>query len=316
MTFAQHAFAHGIDFEFDHEFLIAEGLFDVPPFELALTGEQVGQLSWSQRERRVLHLLNLADLLFYQAGLFARNHGGQRRVVAVAGMISGGLDSTTTVHALRRHLTHLIHGDTGTCLSMTREFVIKFAADLGLPLLVPRAPNPQDQYPAMVRERGFPGPPMHAKMYNRLKQRGWRQARRQLVTDGRAERIIQVAGRRRDESDVRASVPELQREDSVVWVSPMVLWTKMDLATYRRMYDVPVNPVYDLLHYSGECLCGCYAQAGERDWIFQWFGDDPAVLELQALEAELADRPDIDPVRRTWGCGGSSGRCATGMCNL
>ena len=100
--------------------------------------------------------------------------------------------------------------------------------------------------------------------------------------------MIQVAGRRRAESDRRASVPQVQREDSVVWVSPMVLWTKPDLNTYRRMYKIPVNPVYELLHYSGECLCGCNALVGEREWLFEWFPDDPAVVELMQLEAELA----------------------------
>ena len=208
-----------------------------------------------------------------------------------------------------------MHADTGVCLSVTRQFVRQVAADLGLPLIISRAPRPEDQYAAMVRERGFPGPARHGYMMNRLKQRAWREARRQLVTGGRRQRIIQVAGRRRDESGRRASVPEMQREDSVVWVSPMIFWTKPDLNTYRRMYQVPVNPVYDLLHYSGECLCGSHARPGEREWLLDWFPDDPAVLELARLERELAARADIPPERRIWGCGGASTRCITGLCN-
>ena len=188
------------------------------------------------------------------------------------------------------------------------------AADLGLPLIISRA-RAEDQYAAMVREHGFPGPARHGYMINRLKERAWREARRQLVTGGRRQRVIQVAGRRRDESGRRASVPEMQREDSVVWVSPMIFWTKPDLNTYRRMYQVPVNPVYDLLHYSGECLCGSHRRPGEREWLLDWFPDDPAVLELARLERELAARADIPPERRIWGCGGASTRCITGLCN-
>lgn len=308
------SFAYGEDFTYDVDFLVREGLYDGDPFDLAMSEEQVAQLSWPQRERRVLHLLNLADLLFYQAGLFARNHGGQREVAAVVGMFSGGADSTATIYAMRRHLTHLVHADTGKCLSMTRAFARKTAAELGIPLIVPRAPREVDQYDSMVLERGFPGPAMHNKMYNRLKERAWEEARRQLISSGWQQRIIQVAGRRRNESAVRANVPEMQRVHSVVWVSPMVLWTKMDLNTYRKMYSVPVNPVYELLHYSGECLCGANARKGEREWLFEWFADDPAVLELIDLERKLAGRADIEDVRKLWGCGGG-GRCMSGICN-
>lgn len=315
MAFRRFDFINDQDFRFDAAVLMRDGRFDCPPFELALPGEQVAALSWAQRERRVLHLENLAELLFRQARLFARNHGGKRAVVASVGMLSGGQDSTATVYAMRRHLTHLVHADTGVCLSTTREFVRQVAADLGLPLLIPRSPRPQDSYVAQVREHGFPGPARHERMMQRLKERAWREARRQLVTNGRAQRMIQVAGRRRAESGRRANVPEMQREDSVVWVSPMVLWTKPDLNTYRRMYNVPVNPVYELLHYSGECLCGCNALAGEREWLFAWFPDDPAVIELMQLEAELAGRADIPARHRVWGCGGASRRCVRGMCN-
>jgi 3'-phosphoadenosine 5'-phosphosulfate sulfotransferase (PAPS reductase)/FAD synthetase len=308
-------FELGADFTFDTDFLVHEGLFDGDPAELAMTEAQVAALPAAERERRVLHLQNMADLLFYQAGQYARHHGGEHQLAAVVGMFSGGRDSTTTVHAMRRHLTHLVHADTGTCLSQTRKFVRETAQLLGLPLIMPRAPLPQDQYSAMVRDQGFPGPGMHQKMYNRLKERAWRVARRQLVPSARTHRMIQVAGRRRTESERRANVPEMQREYAVVWVSPMVLWTKMDLNTYRRMYDVPVNPVYDLLHYSGECLCGSFAQDGQREWLFEWFADDPAVLELLALEAELASRADIAPERKFWGCGGVANRCPIGTCN-
>lgn len=315
MTFQRTDFTVNRDFTWDIGYLVREGLYDGDPFSLAMPGEQVGQLSWPQRERRILHLLNLADLLFYQAGQFARTHGGRRQVAAVAGMLSGGNDSTVTAYAMRRHLTHLLHCDTGVCLSTTREFSRKVAADLGLPLLVPGAERVEDTYEYLVTERGFPGPARHDYIMNRLKERRWRTARRQLITDGRKQRIIQVAGRRRSESARRANVPEMQREYSVVWVSPMVLWTKLDLNTFRRMYDVPVNPVYAWLHYSGECLCGSKARKGERELLFRSFPDDPAIRKLQRLEGQLAGRTDIPERFRTWGCGEKSRGCTSGMCN-
>jgi 3'-phosphoadenosine 5'-phosphosulfate sulfotransferase (PAPS reductase)/FAD synthetase len=348
-------FVLGTDYTFDAAGMVREGRFDpsvllappgdqpalfdlpagVPLGGLAVPARRVAAMTWPQREARIQQLLNFADLLFYQASWSARNDGGPRTVVAVAGMLSGGNDSTAAVYAMRPHLTHLIHADTGVCLAVTREFTVKVAADLGIPLLIPRAPRPEDSYVAMVREHGFPGPGRHARMMNRLKERAWRAARKELVTDGWRQRMIQVAGRRRDESAARADVPEMQRDRSVVWVSPMVLWTKLDLNTWRRMHagippalsgyryrvgerrqgPIPQNPVYDNLHYSGECICGAKSRPGEREWLFEWFGDDPAVQLIRELEAELAGREDIPPEYRIWGAGGGPDRCTTGLCN-
>ena len=290
---------------------------ELPPDQIC-TPEQVAAMSWAQREDRVLALENLARHLIAHATVIGKTHmsgSKERKITAVAALISGGNDSTVMAYVMRPYLTHLVFGDTGTCLAPTRKFVEKTAADLGLPLIAPRAPRPEDQFEYLVRDRGFPGLGMHGKIYNRLKERAWRQARRSLVPDGNHQRMIFVAGRRRTESARRAAVPELEREDSAVTVSPMVLWTKFDLSTYRKMHDVPVNPVYDLLHISGECLCGCWAKFGEREWLFQWFADDPAVIMIRELEAELAGRSDIPPERRIWGCGGCSKMCPMGVCN-
>jgi 3'-phosphoadenosine 5'-phosphosulfate sulfotransferase (PAPS reductase)/FAD synthetase len=330
MTFKRTSFAHGRDYAFDPAHLAALGIPRGDIDALALTPDEVGKLSWAERTDRVDRLLAVSDLLFYQAGQFARTHGGKREIAAVAGMLSGGNDSTTAVYAMRSHLTHLIHADTGVCLSLTRDFSRHVADDLGLPLLIPKAPREQDTYEHLVTRPGslggFPGPARHDLYMNRIKERAWREGRRELVADGRKQRIIQVAGRRRSESQRRADVPEMQREDSVMWVSPLVLWTKLDLNTYRRMYrlrlhhplrevEVPRNQVYDWLHYSGECLCGSKARIGEREWLFESFPGDPAVAKLQRLEADLAGREDIPAERRVWGCGGTWRGCASGMCN-
>jgi len=116
--------------------------------------------------------------------------------------------------------------------------------------------------------------------------------------------VIFVAGRRRDESKRRADVPELERRDSIVWVSPLIAWTKLDLNTYRLMCgDVPVNEVADILHMSGECLCGAFAGWGELENLMAWFGSDPGIAIIGQLEDELAGREDIPPIRRKWGWG-------------
>ena len=177
----------------------------------------------------------------------------------------------------------------------------------GLPLIERMAPRVNDRYRALVLDQGFPGPGHHYKMFQRLKERALRQIRNELVGDPRKNRVLFVAGRRREESARRASIPEMEREGSLVWVSPLVNWTKLDMNTYRLMcretdVPVPVNEVSDLIHMSGECLCGAFASRGERDELDLWFYD--SLAEIRELETLLLPRADIPDYRKTWGWGG------------
>ena len=223
----------------------------------------------------------------------------------MAGLFSGGSDSTALAHLMRGRLTHLAHANTTVGLEATREFVRTTAAGWGIPLLERASPDAaKDSYAALVRERGFPGPGQHYKMFQRLKEHALAAISRDLTGDGTRQRVVFVAGRRREESRRRADVPELERRDSIMWVSPMVAWTKLDLNTYRAMRgDVPVSEASDLLHMSGECLCGAFAGKGELEQVMAWFPDDPGIRVIAELEDELRDRDDIAPERRKWGWG-------------
>ncbi len=56
----------------------------------------------------------------------------------------------------------------------------------------------------------------------------------------------------------------------------------MEFLSLRR------SPVVDLIHKSGECLCGAFASKGELAELALWF---PAVAaELRELEAEVQPR--------------------------
>ena len=157
-------------------------------------------------------------------------------------------------------------------------------------------------YRELVLDKGFPGPAMHFLMYQRLKERCLMQARRQLVTNGRKQRVVFLSGRRRTESARRANVPEIARQGSIVWVSPMVNWTKVDMNTYREMMgDVPRNEVSDLIHMSGECLCGAFAKFGELDEIEMWFPE--VARAIKDLEVEVAATGKFPEKRCQWGWG-------------
>ena len=268
---------------------------------LAMSNEDVATLTRSEREKRV-NQLHLESHALLDAAIARECTDKGKTVAGVVGLFSGGNDSTVLCHIMLDKLTHLGHANTTIGVEETREFVRATASQWGVPLLEYAPPRESDHYESLVLAHGFPGPGHHYKMFQRLKERGINEIRRQLVTYGHRQRVFFLAGRRRTESKRRASVPEFERIGSAVWVSPMVNWTKLDLNTYRLMAgDVPVNRVTDLIHMSGECLCGSFAHSGELDEISEWFPD--VVEEIRRLEAAIADRPDIPEQRKAWGWG-------------
>jgi 3'-phosphoadenosine 5'-phosphosulfate sulfotransferase (PAPS reductase)/FAD synthetase len=268
--------------------------------ENALTPEQVAELTKPQREKRVEALVEESHKILDEGiDHFITKDG--KRIGATVGLFSGGNDSTTLCHVMLPRITHLAHANTTIGVEETRQFVRDTAATWGIPLLEYSSANESDHYRSLVLDQGFPGPGHHFKMYQRLKERALRRVKKDLLTEP-SMRIVFLAGRRRTESARRAEVPALEREGRVVWVSPMVNWTKLDLNTYRLMAgDIPVNRVTELIHMSGECLCGSFAHAGELDEIAEWF---PSVAEeIRSLEREIAERDDIPEPRKTWGWG-------------
>ncbi|AXH69841.1 hypothetical protein I5H55_gp66 [Mycobacterium phage Krakatau] len=116
-----------------------------------------------------------------------------------------------------------------------------------------------------------------------------------------AKRVTDIAGRRRAESQRRTNIPLWEVDGSLIWASPLAMWTKLDMNTYRLMQqDVPVNEVSEKLHMSGECLCGSFAKPGELEEIRFWFPE--VAEEIEALEAEARDAGVPEPYCR-WGHG-------------
>jgi 3'-phosphoadenosine 5'-phosphosulfate sulfotransferase (PAPS reductase)/FAD synthetase len=268
---------------------------------LALSPQEVAALTPAERRDRINSLIAESLSCLDQAiDEFIERAG--KELAGICAMFSGGKDSTVLTHLFRSRVTHAIHANTTIGIEETRHFVREASRLWDLELLE-YEPNQADQYRTLVLEHGFPGPGMHMKMYQRLKERAFHKARRELVGDSRRQRVIFLAGRRRTESARRASVPVFERDGSIVWVSPMVNWTNFDLNTYRTVHDdLPNNPVSDLLHMSGECLCGAFARANELEEIAFWY---PAVVaEIRELETMIADRDDIPDYRKVWGWGG------------
>ena len=280
---------------------MSEGLFETftcdplkPDLQQVCPGELVAKLTRPQREERVGRLVEQAHLIIDQAWTLAE--GRMRAAWCV--LYSGGNDSTVLTHLVRDRVDYAVHANTTIGIEDTRQFVRDTCAQWGLELIERRAPQ---SYRELVLERGFPGPAMHFKMYQRLKERALDQVRSELITHNRRERVMFIAGRRRDESQRRKNIPLFERDGSAIWASPLAMWTKLDMNTYRLMQgDVPVNPVSENLHMSGECLCGAYAKPDELEEVRFWY---PGVAdEIDMLMAEVRAAGHKAPFD-TWGHG-------------
>lgn len=200
----------------------------------------------------------------------------------VLAMYSGGNDSTTMLHLVRPHVDAACHINTGIGIEATREFVRETCSAWGLPLIEERT---AESYEDLVLRYGFPGPSMHRVMYSRLKERPLRQVVKRLKGGDKKARVLLLSGIRRWESARRFYAgyePINEGESRTVWVNPLWDWNAELMMEYRRVFEVPRNPVSDLCHQSYECLCGAFAHPGELDEIALWFPE--AAERIRALE--------------------------------
>ena len=213
-------------------------------------------------------------------------------------LFSGGSDSLALAHRCREHYDELVHIDTGTAVPGVLEHVQKCAEDLGKPLQV--LGYEFDAYRLLVtggtdptgREwhpLGFPGPGQHNRAYNRLKERQLERLLRETKEGHpRNSRVLALTGIRRDESARRSTRQPLTRKGSMAFCNPLIEWTNKEMATYRTDNGLRLSDVAALIHRSGECNCGSYADAGEREMLQslfpEWWNERIAPLEEACRE--------------------------------
>ncbi|MGW1722332.1 phosphoadenosine phosphosulfate reductase domain-containing protein [Streptomyces sp. NPDC002306] len=236
-------------------------------------------------------------------------------VVATVGLFSGGNDSVIVNHLLRHRVDAIAHVNTGTGIAETTQHVRDVTAAWHLPL---HELHPKHSYRDLVlgnvlstrgknigRQvwKGFPGPAGHSVMYRRLKDEPLQRLRGQIIgRHGRSRNVVYLSGMRWAETDRRfRNAEEVDRQGSLIWVSPIVHWTDAHMREYRARYRctlphqhtehllctpgaLPLNEVTVHLHMSGECLCGAFAKPGELDEIEFFYPD--AAKPLRELQAE------------------------------
>ncbi len=221
--------------------------------------------------------------------------------IAVFGLFSGGHDSVsaTAIASLHPRFTSAIHINTGIGVARTRQYVRETSATKGWPLKEYEAatnvnakgkPDPQI-YRALVLKYGFPGPDGHGMMYARLKERCLRMLQREWKASGRKKaprRVMYISGCRSDESERRmANTEEVQVDGQRIWCAPIHDWTKCDTSALMQYLSIERNPIVDLIHKSGECLCGAFAQPGELEELKLWPETRPAYDEIKSLQLEV-----------------------------
>lgn len=212
----------------------------------------------------------------------------RHRAVGVYALFSGGDDSlaNTIVTTKAKHFRACVHLDTGIGIPETRAFVVETCRVQGWPLLVYRARDCGQDYDALARTYGFPGPASHFRMFVRLKERPLRAFIRGEKRH-RLDRFVLSTGARSVESARRMGhVARVRREGVKVWVNPLHDWRKFECLDLIEASGIPRNPVVEYLHMSGECLCGSFAKPGELEEIALWYPETAA--RIRRLEQEVA----------------------------
>lgn len=246
--------------------------------------------------------------------------------VAIVAAYSGGDDSVVSTHFAMEHLDCdvVVNADTAIGLAPARDHIARTCGRLGWPLSVYRA-DPEgcpkwrkqkgrprrpfvpaiDLYAGEWREGatpyeeyalnwGFPGrgKPQHRRMYQRLKERPFREMLRHYGTSSspKRDKVLVVSGIRSDESANRAGYKRSYAEGYFgdVWVNPFYWRTAADFAAYRDEFGLPRNPVKPLCGISGECCCNTFANENNTIDAFRRVDPDFAAY-VEDLERRVKE---------------------------
>jgi hypothetical protein len=94
---------------------------------------------------------------------------------------------------------------------------------------------------------------------------------------------------------------EIYADGKMIFISPVLYKSDSWMYQYYISHGLKRSPVYDTLHISGDCLCGCYSKPGEAKLI-QIFHKKAARF-IQHLEDKVKKirGPDGSTLFSTWG---------------
>jgi 3'-phosphoadenosine 5'-phosphosulfate sulfotransferase (PAPS reductase)/FAD synthetase len=190
-------------------------------------------------------------------------------------MFSGGDDSRTVLE-VAKHLKipvhYIVHGVTNTGIKQTTEYARKTACEFDLPYLEANAGTKYEDY---VLRKGFFGKgvyPAHMFAYHVLKLQHFEKALRS-IRDNTRQNVLLINGARQQESRNRSTnmVNPIRQDKRNIWVNLIHYWNKVDCLDFMRDNQVKRNPVSELMHRSGECLCGTTQSLDVRKEASYWY---------------------------------------------
>lgn len=249
---------------------------------------------------------------------------------AVVLALSGGTDSLTALAValkLNIKIDYILHCNTRTGIKQTTEYVRNLANDLSIPYI---EADSGDAYEEYVRRKGFfgRGNTAHNYAYHVLKATAFRKAVSKVIRKRkRGRNVLLLNGARLEESDNRRENmgDSPLRVDpgakSNIWVNILQEWTKRDCMKILMESFLKRNPVADILHRSGECMCGTTQSDEAREeaafwfpewgaWInnleadvtkeFPWkWGQQPADYERKIMKGQMPLFSDFNPMCHT-----------------
>jgi phosphoadenosine phosphosulfate reductase len=182
---------------------------------------------------------------------------------------SGGKDSGKVLHKLNKmgKLYGVLHLRTNTGVYSTEEFVIKQCKEMDVKLFI-REPTPLAfAYVAYCLQFGFPGANMHSSIMKILKYNTMKKFIQEPQFNGKHPAI--VGGVRKWESTRRlGSYNSPVTQESDLWfVNPLFYESTEKVYEYFIKNGLKKAPSYDTLGFSGECMCGSFAQRGEAQLL-------------------------------------------------
>lgn len=214
-------------------------------------------------------------------------------------LFSGGNDSLVLLHVILKQLEWpiqgVLHCNTGTGVReggrfLTSDFARETVEGWGVRFEERFPPKSFDE--VFIDEPiidGLPGPGMHNIAFARLKER----TIAAFVAEQKRsywDYMIFPTGVRKDESQRRMGYGgSLVNKNGVqMWCNPLYYASSRMMAAYRAEHGLPVNPVSEHLHMSGECLCGSFASPGELDEISFFYPETGAWLREREQRARAA----------------------------
>ena len=230
---------------------------------------------------------------------------------------SGGKDSGICLDLIAKNYPKYFKGamyiNTGIGTNATLDFVKEWCKQKNYPLFIVRPedvkrvrktirgnPGENFSYEKLVTEHGFPHQGFHTTTMRHLKYFPMRKFVKDRIALG--EKPCIVSGVRVNESARRKiKWKKYLWQDSKMWfVSPIFFKSNDWVMKYWIEHNIKRSPVYETLHLSGDCLCGCFARENELELLKMFH---PEVYEkIKRLEKLIKEKGTNEAKENTtWG---------------